>query len=142
MIKLDEVLVEKIRGLKLEYKERPQPELLIAIPNHNPEIDYEVEIITNEFTSLCPLNTAQPDYATIAITYKPDKLCVELKSLKFFLVSFRQVPIFHEMVPSKILAALSELLKPINMEVVGQFSTRGGLSTTVRAVYEEKEGSK
>jgi len=137
MIELDQVIVERIRGLKLEYREEPQSELLISIPNRDKNVDYEVEIVTNEFTSLCPLNLAQPDYATIIITYRPEELCVELKSLKFFLVSFRQVPIFHEMVPSVILVALTKLLTPVSMVVVGQFSTRGGLSTTVRAVYEK-----
>lgn len=139
MIELDKILVDKIRGLKMEFKGEQQPELLIRIPNKDEDVNYEVETITNEFTSLCPISLVQPDYATIAVRYKPGDWLVELKSLKFFLVSFRQVPIFHESVPGAILKALVELLEPLSMEVVGQFSTRGGLSTTVKAVY-EREG--
>lgn len=139
MIELDAVTVGKVKGLKMEFREEPQPELLIKIPNPAKEIAYEVEIVTSEFTSLCPLNLAQPDYATVVIRYKPVSWCVELKSLKFFLVSFRQVPIFHEQVPAAVLKALVDLLQPISMEVVGQFSTRGGLGTTIRAVYSTGE---
>ena len=138
MTNLDEELVDKIRGLKMEFSSYQQPELLIRIPNRNGDVDYEIETVTNEFTSLCPISLVQPDYATIVIRYKPGAWLVELKSLKFFLVSFRQVPIFHESVPSVILGALAELLEPVSMEVTGQFSTRGGLSTTVRAVYGSK----
>ena len=136
MIELDKVLVDQIKGLKLEYKDEQQPELLIRIPNRDKDINYDIEIITNEFTSLCPLNPAQPDYATIVIGYTPGDWCVELKSLKFFLVSFRQVGIFHEAVPAAILKALVEFIQPVRMEVTGQFSTRGGLATTVKATYD------
>jgi len=137
MIELDKILVDKIRGLKMEFKGEQQPELLIKIANRDKDVDYEVETVTNEFTSLCPISLVQPDYATIAIRYKPGYWLVELKSLKFFLVSFRQVPIFHESVPGAILRALVGLLEPVSMEVVGQFSTRGGLATTVKAVYDK-----
>lgn len=139
MIKLDKELVDRVKGLKLTYKDEPQPELLISIPNQGSGIEYEVEIVTNEFTSLCPLNLAQPDYATIVIRYTPKDWCVELKSLKFYFVSYRQVPIFHEAVPALILKHLVSLLDPASLEVVGQFSTRGGLNTTVRAVYSKEE---
>jgi len=136
MIGLDKELVDKIKGLKLEFKDEPQPELLVRIPNKDKDVDYTIEIVTNEFTSLCPLNLAQPDYATIIINYTPGDWCVELKSLKFFLVSFRQVGIFHEAVPAAILKELVKLLLPVRVEVTGQFSTRGGLATTVRAAYD------
>lgn len=135
MINLDQELVDKVRGLKLEYKEEPQPDLLIRMPNRNKDVDYLVEVVTNEFTSLCPLNVAQPDYATILISYKPKEWLVELKSLKFYLVSFRQVTVFHEDVPSLILKELTRLLEPTSLEVVGQFTVRGGLNTTVSAGY-------
>lgn len=140
-ISLDQVTVDKIKGLKMGYKDEPQPELLIPIPNHDPDVEYEIEIVTNEFTSLCPLNTSQPDYATIMVKYVPMDTTVELKSLKFYLVSFRQVPIFHESVPATILKDLVNILHPVSMEVVGQFSTRGGLDTTVRAVYSSQNES-
>ena len=132
MLNLDKELVDKIKGLKLEFKDEPQPGLLIRIPNQETKFGYEVNIVTNEFTSLCPLNLAQPDYATIYIDYIPDRWCVELKSLKFYLVSFRQVPIFHEQVPAIILDALWNLLDPGWMKVEGHFTTRGGLLTTVK----------
>jgi 7-cyano-7-deazaguanine reductase len=137
VINLDKELVSRIKGLKLEFKEVPQPELLIRIPNRNPDVNYEAEVVTHEFTSLCPLNLSQPDYATISVKYRPGKWLVELKSLKFFLVSFRMVPIFHEEVPAEILKSLVELLEPKEMEVVGYFSTRGGIETTVKATYKE-----
>jgi len=133
LINLDREVVEKIKGLKMVYKDEPQPELLIRIPNRELNLVYEVDIITNEFTSLCPLNLSQPDYATLAISYMPDQWCVELKSLKFYLVSFRQVPIFHEQVTPIILSCLWELLEPHWIKVEGQFTTRGGLLTTVTA---------
>jgi len=137
VVNLDQELVERVKGLKLVFKDRPQPELLIRIPNHNGNTSCDVETVTNEFTSLCPLNTSQPDYATITVRYSPGDWLVELKSQKFYYVSYRQVPIFHESVPALILKDLVGLLNPLYMEVVGQFSTRGGLSTTVRAGYED-----
>ena len=139
MIELDRELVDQIKNLKMVFKEEPQPELLIRMPNRNKDVDYEVDIRTAEFTSLCPLNLAQPDYAVVSIVYWPGDWCVELKSLKFYLVSFRQVPIFHEQIPAMILGDLGFLLEPKAMEVVGTFSVRGGLNTTVRAVYNGNE---
>ena len=139
VVKLDKELVDRIKGLKLEFKDATQPELLIKILNRDNDIDYSVEIVTSEFTSLCPLNMAQPDYATIVIIYKPKSWTVELKSLKFYLASFRQVPIFHEQVPATILKALVDLLNPRSMEITGQFTIRGGISTTVSAVFPGRE---
>ncbi len=133
---LDQVTLDKIRGLTMEYKEYPQSDLLIGLPNQNPGADYQVEITTSEFTSLCPLNTAQPDYATIVIRYRPEAKLVELKSLKFYLVSFRQVPIFHESVPATILQDLVKLLEPDRIVVEGYFSIRGGLDTVVKASFD------
>ena len=133
MVNLDKEVVEEIKNLKMVFGDTPQPELLIRMPNQETSLVYEVDIITNEFTSLCPLNLAQPDYATISISYLPDQWCVELKSLKFYLVSFRQVPVFHEQVPNKILHSLWSLLEPHWIKVEGQFTTRGGLLTTVTA---------
>lgn len=133
MISLDENLVSQIKNLKMTFKDEPQPDLLIRMPNQESDIVYQVDIMTSEFTSLCPLNLAQPDYATIWINYLPSKWCVELKSLKFYLVSFRQVPIFHEMVPTTIVKALYELLKPHWIKVTGTFTVRGGLTVEVSA---------
>ena len=133
MINLDKELVSRVKGLKLTFKEVPQPELLIRLPNRNPDVNYVVEIVTSEFTSLCPLNSSQPDYATIVIVYKPDEWLVELKSLKFYLCSFRMVPVFHEDVPATILSALVDLLTPKGIVISGRFTTRGGLDTVVVA---------
>ncbi len=132
---LDGELVGRIRGLTLEFMDKPQPELLVSIPNRSQSIHYWIEVTTKEFTSLCPLNTSQPDYATIYIRYRPREWLVELKSLKFYLVSFRMVPIFHEEVPATILRSLTTLLSPAELIVTGDFTTRGGLHTVVEAVY-------
>lgn len=135
MINLDQELVSKIKNLKMEFKDEPQPELLIKIPNADKDVEYSVEVSTSEFTSLCPLNTSQPDYATISVRYIPEEWCVELKSLKFYLVSFRNVPVFHEQVPAVILKALVGLLKPKELVVEGQFTVRGGIYTKVTAIF-------
>ena len=140
MIDLDRDLVARIKMLKLRYKEVPQPELLIGLPNRDKGVDYWVETKTSEFTSLCPLNMSQPDYAEVLITYRPNEWTVELKSLKFYLASFRQVPIFHEQVPTTIAKALVDLLKPKNLQVVGTFTVRGGITTTVSVNYNEGTG--
>ena len=132
---LDPELVHKVKELKLEFKDKPQAELLIRIPNTNHDINFEVETVTSEFTSLCPLNLYQPDYATISIKYKPDAWLVELKSLKFYTTSFRMCPIFHEEVPATILRDLVNLLQPKQIEITGYFTIRGGIKTTVRAIY-------
>ena len=130
--------IDKIKNLHLTLTERPQPELLIALANVSPDVDYEIKISTKEFTSVCPLSLSQPDYATITIKYRPNADCVELKSLKLFFVSFRNVAIFHEMVPAYILKELVKLLSPNWMKVTGTFTTRGGLDTTVEAEYFEE----
>ncbi len=132
---LDKELIKRVKGLRLSMRDKPQPELLIRIPNTNQEVDYEVHIETKEFTSLCPLSLSQPDYATIVVDYTPGYFLVELKSLKFYLVSYRMSPVFHEMVPTQILVDLVDLLSPKEMTVKGIFTTRGGIDTTVRAYY-------
>jgi 7-cyano-7-deazaguanine reductase len=136
---LDKELVDKIKGLHLQYGSEPQPDLLISIPNNDIDSNFEVRISTNEFTSLCPLNMAQPDYATLHINYRPNSRLAELKSLKLYFCSYRLVPIFHEMVPNLILKHLVSLLSPKWMEVIGGFSVRGGLDATVIARYLEDD---
>jgi len=133
---LSESLKKKIKGLTINLdRTEPQPEVLIRIPNMNNDIDYTVEIVSKEFTSICPLNTNQPDYAVITITYKPFLLLVELKSLKLYLVSYRNAEVFHEDIPATIVKDLSKLLLPYWVNVKGIFTTRGGLETTVEASY-------
>lgn len=110
---------------------------LIAIPNPHPDRDYDVEFSTNEFTCVCPM-TAQPDFATIKISFIPDQHLVELKSLKLYLWSFRDQGIFHEDVTNVILNDLVEAIRPRRMTVVGEFNIRGGIGTVVRASYPYK----
>jgi len=107
---------------------------LEAVPNPNPDRDYEVAIEAPEFTCLCP-RTGQPDFATVRITYIPDQFIVELKSLKLYLWSYRDEGAFHEAVTNKILDDLVAALKPRWMKVTADFNIRGGLHTLVTATY-------
>lgn len=112
---------------------RPSKELE-SFPNPRPERDYEIRFECPEFTCLCP-RTGQPDFATMRIRYVPDERCVELKSLKLYLWSFRDQGHFHEAVTNRILDDLVELLAPRRMTVVGDFWVRGGIHTVVEAAY-------
>lgn len=105
-----------------------------VFPNPRPERDYEIAIQCPEFTSLCP-KTGLPDFGEIRITYVPDTRCLELKSLKYYLVGFRNRGIFYEHVTNEILDDLVRALEPRKLTVVGDFSVRGGIRTTVRAEY-------
>lgn len=98
--------------------------------------NYTIEITNLEFTAVCP-KTGLPDFATICITYVPDKHCVELKSLKEYFVSFRDVGIFHEHVVNKVLEDFVKACEPREAEVVGDFNIRGGIKTVVRANYKQ-----
>ena len=102
--------------------------------NPRPERDYEINMECPEFTCVCP-KTGQPDFATIRITFVPDQLCVELKSLKLYLWSYRDEGAFHEAVINKILDDLVAAIQPRQMTVVGDFNVRGGIHTTVRATH-------
>ena len=106
--------------------------LLDAFDNTYPGRNYLITHQTNEFTSVCP-KTGQPDFGTIIISYIANKKCIELKSLKFYLQSFRNDGIFYENVVNRILDDLVYLLKPKWMEVKGIFTTRGGIHSTVVA---------
>lgn len=105
-----------------------------TFPNPNPERDYEIEIRCPEFTSLCP-KTGLPDFGEIVITYVPDERCIELKALKYYMIGFRNEGIFYEAVTNRILDELVAACQPRRMTVVGDFSVRGGISTTVTATY-------
>jgi len=135
---MDEQLKKKVRDLRLEYKAVPQPELLIALPNPCPDKSYEEEIITDEFTTLCPLNPGQPDYATLTIKYVPDNHIVELKSLKFYLASYRMVEIFFEEATNRVLNDMVDAIKPKSMEIVAEWNIRGGIGTKITASYNER----
>ena len=102
--------------------------------NPEPARDYTIDMECPEFTCVCP-RTGQPDFATIRISYTPDQLCVELKSLKMYLWSFRNEGHFHEAVINEILTDLVNACKPRNMRVSGDFYVRGGIRTNVTATY-------
>jgi 7-cyano-7-deazaguanine reductase len=107
---------------------------LETFPNPRPERDFEIQIHCPEFTSVCPM-TGLPDFGEIRITYVPDATCVELKSLKYYLVEFRNKGIFYEQVTNQILDDLVTTLQPRRMTVIGDFSVRGGIKTVVKAEY-------
>src|SRR3989441_11549918 len=109
---------------------------LAVVPNPHPDRDYEVSMTAPEFTCLCPL-TGQPDFATIRIRYVPDQHLVELRSLKLYLWSYRDVGAFHEDVTNRILNDFVAAARPHWVEVVGDFNVRGGIKTEVRAVTGE-----
>jgi len=110
-------------------------DLLETFENQFPQRDYEIEIVCPEFTSVCP-KTGQPDFATLTFTYTPDQVCVELKSLKMYLQSYRNDGIFYEHVTNTILDDLVNLIKPRQMKLVAAFTARGGITTNVTAVHE------
>ena len=124
--------------MKLENLTEPQSELLETFPNPNPERDYRIVHTTPEFTSVCP-KTGQPDFATITVDYIPDEVCVELKSLKLYFYSFRNVGAFYEKVTNRILTDLVELLNPRYLTVVGDFNVRGGFGSVITVTYEKDE---
>ncbi len=108
---------------------------LETFANPNPGRDYEISFECPEFTCLCP-RTGQPDFATVRIRYVPNRSCVELKSLKLYLWSFRDEGHFHEAVTNRILDDLVQATRPRRMTVVGDFYVRGGIHTVVTATYE------
>ena len=111
---------------------------LETFPNPNPERDYEIEFDCPEFTCLCPL-TGQPDFARFKITYVPDQLCVELKSLKLYLWSYRDEGAFHEKVTNQILDDLVAACAPRLMEIKAEWFVRGGITTLVTCSHVAEE---
>jgi 7-cyano-7-deazaguanine reductase len=115
--------------------EAPASEQLETFANQYPQHDYVIEIVCPEFTSMCPV-TGQPDFGTITYTYTPDKLCVELKSLKLYLQRFRNEGIFYENMVNRLLEDFVKACRPRRLKVVGAFTPRGGITTTVTCVHE------
>lgn len=113
-------------------------DLLETFENAYSNRDYIVTHLAPEFTSLCP-KTGQPDFATITVEYIPDKICIELKSLKFYLNSYRNDGIFFESVTNKILDDLVEVSKPRYMLITAEFNVRGGISSVIEAEYENED---
>ena len=120
-----------LRDLKMTT--RPT-KTLETFPNPKPERDYVIRFDCPEFTCLCP-KTGQPDFATIRNENVPDKLCVELKSWKLYLWSFRDEGAFHEAVTNRILDDLVAAIAPRKMRVEGEFNMRGGITTTIVATH-------
>ena len=126
----------------------PKPELLETFANPYPDRDYEIHMDCSEFTSLCPMGGIEsdaeelellkggaPDFGIIRITYVPDADCVELKSLKLYLWSFRNDGIFYERAVNRILDDVSARVKPKWMRVVGDFNVRGGVKSVITASH-------
>jgi len=126
----------------------PRPELLETFANPYANRDYEIHMDCDEFTSLCPMGGIEsdasdlklleggaPDFGTIRITYVPGDLCVELKSLKFYLWSYRNDGIFYERAVNRILDDLVSSVKPKWMKVVGDFNVRGGIKSVITATH-------
>jgi 7-cyano-7-deazaguanine reductase len=114
--------------------------LLETFDNQFPEREYQIEIVAPEFTSVCP-RTGQPDFGTLTITYAPQKLCVELKSLKLYLQSFRNQGIFYEHVTNTILDDVVAATSPRWMQIEAAFNARGGMTETVTAMYAAESDS-
>jgi 7-cyano-7-deazaguanine reductase len=112
----------------------PSRDQLETFPNPFPDRDYVIETVCPEFTSLCP-KTGQPDFGTLTITYVPDRLCYELKSLKLYLQQYRNHGAFYEHVTNSILDDLVAVTQPRSMKIVGAFTPRGGIRTSVIAEF-------
>jgi 7-cyano-7-deazaguanine reductase len=107
---------------------------LETFKNPCPARDYRIRMEIPEFTCLCP-RTGQPDFATLTLDYVPDRLCVELKSLKLYIWSYRNDGAFHEAVTNRILADLAKATRPRYMRLAARFNVRGGITTTVVAEH-------
>ena len=113
----------------------PATTVIETFPNPQLGRDFEIAINCPEFTSVCP-KTGLPDFGEIRVTYVPGELCIELKSLKYYLIEFRNLGIFYEAVTNQILDDLVAACQPRRMTVVGDFALRGGIKTVVTASYE------
>lgn len=107
---------------------------LETFENQFPDRDYTIETVCPEFTSMCP-KTGQPDFGTLTITYVPDKLCIELKSLKMYLQRYRNHGAFYEHVTNQILDDLVSVAQPRTMKIIAAFTPRGGIRTNVIVEY-------
>ena len=132
-MKKDDISTLKHLGSQqTKYLEEPSREILETFPNKFPGRDYYVKFQCPEFTSLCP-KTGQPDFAQIRISYTPDKHCIESKSLKLYLFSFRNCGSFMETITNTILEDLAAVCDPKWMKVTGDFNARGGIVISVAA---------
>lgn len=115
-------------------------DILETFENPHPGRDYTIEIVAPEFTSVCP-RTSQPDYGTLTFTYVPGAKCVELRSLKLYLQQYRNEGIYYEDATNRILDDLVAVVAPRKMTLAAAFTARGGITTTVTAVFEREAES-
>lgn len=125
--------VSSYEGLQKNIKKLKTPKIE-TWKNQYHDRDYIIKIDIPEFTSICP-KTGLPDFAGIIINYIPDELCVELKSLKYYTIFFRNIGIFNENVVNKIMDDFVKSCRPRWVEITGEFKARGGITTTVRSEY-------
>ena len=116
----------------------PLPEIE-TWPNQFP--NYEIEIVIPEFTSVCP-KTGLPDFGKLTLRYTPDKLCLELKSFKLYLLAYRNLGIFYENVVNRVLRDVAQATKPLAATVVGEFTPRGGIQSKITATWSKKRASR
>jgi len=121
---------------KINEKLAPSAELIDTFPNPKPNRDYTIYINIPEFTCLCP-KTGQPDFATLKLEYIPNKYCIELKSLKIYIWSYRNEGGFHEALTNQILDHLVKVSSPKFMRLEAIFNVRGGIGTTVSAEFKK-----
>ena len=131
--------LEKQKKYTIESPDIVKTDVLVPMEyQYQNQRDIDIVIQQPEYTSVCPM-TGLPDVGRITITYRPRSKIVELKSLKFYLLQYRNVGIFYEHVVNRILEDLVAVLEPKYMEVTGDFTARGGITTKVTAVFEEKK---
>lgn len=130
--------LKNLGSRETEYKyDSPVKELLETFENQFPHRNYQTQFVFNEFTSLCP-KTGQPDFATVSISYIPDKKCIETKSLKLYYLAYRNQGAFMETITNQILEDCVAVCEPRQMQVVSNFNARGGTLINVVAEYIKK----
>jgi 7-cyano-7-deazaguanine reductase len=130
-----EVSFARVRRPTVNTTEAPSREQLETFDNPRPGRDYTIEIVCPEFTSLCP-KTGQPDFGTITFRYVPAESCIELKSLKLYLQRYRNVGAFYESVVNQLLDDFVAACSPKSCQIIGAFTPRGGITTTVTCRYD------
>jgi 7-cyano-7-deazaguanine reductase len=128
------IVAPRWKNCQLPREKRFMASTLETFPNPRPERDYQIDIRCPEFTSVCP-KTGLPDFGEILITYTPQASCIELRSLKYYLLAYRNEGIFYEAATNRILDDLVAACRPRRLRVTGAFSARGGITTTVIAEY-------
>ncbi len=141
MNKDDTSTLTQLGSKQTDYPTEPSGETLETFPNPHPDREYQIRLETSEFSSRCP-KTDQPDFATIIITYCPKEKCIESKSLKLYLQSYRDTGAFMENLTNQIMLDLTAACKPLWMIVQASFNARGGITTEVEATYNSAEEEK